>query len=101
MKAGPGCARDGASGDRTLREETMDEKSFLFFHKPKFMQFFAVVFAVYWSLPALVQWWANRRQKSKFPDPKLPPPDTAQTGHSFQMTCLVIASCIFYMSAGA
>jgi alginate O-acetyltransferase complex protein AlgI len=79
----------------------MNEQSFLFFHKPKFMQFFAVVFAVYWSLPMLVQWWANWRHQRTQTDPNMLPPDAAQTGHSAQMTWLVIASCIFYMSAGA
>lgn len=75
----------------------MEEKNFLFFHQFRFMAFFAVVFAIYWSLPALARWWATRRQRKTGLD--LLPADMAQTGHSLQMTWLVIASCIFYMSA--
>jgi alginate O-acetyltransferase complex protein AlgI len=77
----------------------MDEKNFLFFHRFNFMVFFAVVFALYWSLPGLVRWWTQWRQRRHNPSPDpLPPLDTAAKSHNLQMYWLVIASCIFYMS---
>jgi hypothetical protein len=39
----------------------MEESTFLFFHQPRFIAFFVVVFGVYWLAPAVGRGGARRR----------------------------------------